>query len=125
MDRKTEKRAFERIPLDLIIQVTARDSEGKIYRERSVLTDISGEGAKFLTDKPDAYFVGQDLEMIIYLPGAKKLNALMRGRATVVRIDAPKVTGMQGAARKTGIAVTFKTWLGFERANRGTTGESR
>ena len=125
MDKKTDRRVFERFPLDFIIQVTARDGKGKKHRERSVLTDISGEGAKFLTGKPDAYFAGQALKMIIYLPGAKELKAFMRGRATVVRIDAPRDTGMKGEARKTGIAVAFETWLDFERADREITGKSR
>ena len=125
MDRKTERREFERFPLDFIIQVTGLDRKGKEHRERSILTDISGEGAKFLTGKPDTYFVGQDLEMIIYLPGAKELKAFMRGRATVVRIDAPRDTGMKGEARETGIAVAFEARLDFERGNREITGDSR
>ena len=125
MGRKTERREFERFPLDFVIQITARDNLGKKHRERSVLMDISGEGAKFLAGKPDIYFVGQDLEIVIYLPGVKKLRALMKGRATVVRIDAPRHAGMKGKARKTGIAVAFETWLDFERAERERTGESR
>ena len=87
MNSISDKRDFDRFPMEFVLEVSAKDSEGKEFDEKTVLEDISGEGAKFITQQAGKYFPGQSLEVTIYLPGPNDVKADMRGTATVVRID--------------------------------------
>ena len=117
MNNKSDRRAFNRFPMEFVLEVSSEDSEGKEFNERTVLNDISGDGAKFITQQTGKYFPGQSLEMTIYLPGPNDVKADMRGTATVVRIDSPSNSGIGEKSQEMSIAVTFDTPLHFERVD--------
>jgi len=122
MNNKSDRRAFNRFPMEFMLEVSSEDSEGKEFNEKTVLKDISGEGAKFITQQAGKYFPGQSLEMTIYLPGPNDVKADMRGKATVVRIDPSGNSGLGEKSQEMSIAVTFDTPLHFERVNVKTQG---
>jgi len=117
MNNKSDKREFNRFPLEFMLKVSAKDSEGKKYKENTVLKDISGEGAKFITQQTGKYFLGQSLEMTIYLPGPNDVKADVRGKATVVRIDPSNNSGISEKSQEMSIAVKLDAPLHFERVD--------
>lgn len=97
------------------MEVSAKDSSKKQFNEKTVLENISGGGAKFITRKMDKYYTGQELKMIFYLPRASNLEAFMKAKAKVIRIDhLNELVTNQKIAEKN-IAVQFETLLNFER----------
>jgi len=122
MNNKSDRRAFNRFPLEFMLEVAAEDSDGNKFNEKIVLEDISGDGAKFITQQAGKYFPGQSLKMTIYLPGPNDVKADMRGKATVVRIDPSGNSGIGEKSQEMSIAVTFDTPLQFERIDVKTQG---
>jgi hypothetical protein len=117
MNNKPDRRNFNRLPIKFIMEVAAEDSEGKKYKENTVLKDISGEGARFITQKADKYFLGQSLELTIHLPGSDEVKACMIGKATVVRVDSPTDSKIEHKSQEICIAVKLDTPLRFERVD--------
>lgn len=115
MNNSSDKREFERFPMEFVLEVAAEDVEGKTFNEKAVLKNISGGGAKFTTQQADKYFTGQSLEMTIYLPGTNNVKGHMKGKATVVRIDPLSDSGIGEKSRRFSVAVKFDTRLNFER----------
>ena len=118
MNNKPDRRKFHRFPITFIMEVVATDSEGKKYKENSVLKDIAGEGARFITfitQQTGKYFLGQSLKLTIHLPGSAEVKARMRGKATVVRIDPSSNSVTDGKSQTMSIAVKLDTPLRFER----------
>ena len=115
MEKESNKREFERLPIDFVLEVYSEDAEGKKFNDKAVLKDVSGGGAKFLTKKSDMYFPGQLLKTIILLPGADEMEAHMKAKATVVRIDPSNDSGKNNKTREHYIAVKFIAHLNFER----------
>ena len=122
MNNKPDRRNFNRFTIEFVMEVATEDIEGKKFNEKTMLKDISGEGAKFITQQARKYFPGQSLEMTIYLPGTNDVKADMRGKATVVRIDSPSNSGLGEKSQEMSIAVTFDTPLHFERVDVKTQG---
>jgi hypothetical protein len=112
MNHESDRRDFDRFPIAFAIEVSGKDRAGRAHRERTILSDISGGGARFITQHPDRYFPNQPLDLTIYLPGTKEVKAQMRGEARVVRIgdsdDVPEGGGIS-------IAVKLYTCLQFKR----------
>jgi len=77
MDDRSDRRKFDRFPIDFVLEVYSEDVEGKKFKDKPVLEDISGEGAKFLTQNSDMYFPGQLLEITVFLPGTDEVEAHM------------------------------------------------
>ena len=117
MNNKSDRRAFNRFPMEFVLEVSSKDSERKEFNEKTMLEDISGEGARFITQQVGKYFQGQSLEVTIYLPGTNDVKADMRGKATVVRIDSPSNSGLGKKIREMGIAIKLDAPLHFERVN--------
>jgi hypothetical protein len=115
MKKNTERREFDRYPVKLVMKVTATDTEGIDYEEQTFLENISGGGAKFGSLLTDRYFLGQQLELLIDLPGTSDVKACMRAEATVVRIEPSTDSGLQQDSGEGGIAVQFDSRLNFER----------
>jgi len=111
MHSKSDKREFERLPIDFVLEVYSEDVEGKKIEDKAVLKDISGEGAKFLTQKPDMYFPGQLLEITVFLPETDEMEAHMKAKATVVRIDPSNDSEKANKSRGRDIAIKFETHL--------------
>jgi hypothetical protein len=113
MNQEPDRRGFDRFPIEFVIEVSGKDNDGRTHKEKTTLQDISGEGAKFITQHPDRYFQGQNLELVIYLPGTNEVKAQMRGKARVVRIgDSENIAEGGGIS----IAVKLFTSLQFKRA---------
>ena len=117
MNNKPDRRNFNRFPITFRMEVAAKDSEGKKYQENTVLKDISGEGAKFITQKAGKYFLGQSLGLTIHLPGSDEVKARMRGKATVVRVDSPTDSKIEHKSQTISIAVKLDAPLHFERVD--------
>ena len=117
MNNKPERREFDRFPVEFVMEVVGEDNEGKKFNEKTVLKDISGGGAKFITQQAGKYFLGQALEIIIYLPDTDEVKAYMRGTATVLRIDPSSNKDIGEKSQEMSIAVRFDTSLHFERVD--------
>lgn len=115
MNNKPDRRNFNRFPIEFVMEVSAEDIEGKKYKENTILKDISGEGARFITQQASKYFPGQSLEMTIHLPGSDEVKARMRGKATVMRIDSPSDSEVEDKNQEFSIAVKLDAPLHFER----------
>ena len=115
MDCQQDRRAFDRFPIEFEIDVTIDNVEMAKHKEKALLINISGEGVKFVTRKTDKYFLGQELEISINLPGNHDVKARMRGTATVVRIDPPINSSIPEKNEEMGIAVKINNRLYFER----------
>ena len=122
MNSISDKRDFNRFPMEFMLEVAAEDSDGNKFNEKTVLNDISGEGARFITQQTGKYFPGQSLKMTIYLPGPNDVKADMRGKATVVRIDPSGNSGMEDKSKEVCIAVKLDAPLHFERIDVKTQG---
>ena len=66
MNNKSDRRDFDRFPIEFEIEVAAQDSEGKKYSENTILRNISGGGARFITQQASKYFTGQPLEVTVF-----------------------------------------------------------
>lgn len=117
MNNGPDRRDFDRFPAQFEIEVAAQDSEGRKWSEKTILKDISGGGAQFITQQVGKYFTGQLLEMTVFLTGTDMVEARMKGKATVVRIDPSSNSGIGEKTRGAGIAVKLDTPLHFERAD--------
>ena len=116
MNNTPERRAFNRFPVEFVMEVVAEESEGKKFNEKTMLKNISGGGAKFITQQADKYFPGQSLEITIHLPGSDEVKARMRGKATVLRIDSPTDSKIEHKSQAISIiAVKLDAPLHFER----------
>jgi len=115
MTDNTDRRGFERFSMEFVVEVASKDVEEKIFNEKAVLKDISGGGAKLITRNAQRYFLGQLLDLKIYLPGTDDVKGYMKGDATVMRIDPFDSSGIDEKNQGTGIAVEFNDWLNFER----------
>jgi hypothetical protein len=115
MDLKSDRRAFNRSPIELEIELSDETMGRKTFKERAFLLNISGEGAKFVTRKADRYFIDQQLDVSIHLPDSNEVKACMRGKATVVRIDQTNSANRGENSGEMGIALKFNSRLNFER----------
>lgn len=111
VNKNPDKRKFNRFPLEFELEVSARGKKRETHVEKTTLRDISGGGAKFITRHAEKYFPGQSLEMVIYLPRAGGVTASMRGKATVVRIEASSNSGVGEKSRGIGDSVNVAARL--------------
>lgn len=115
MTDNADRRGFERFLMEFVVEVASKDIKEKIFNEKVVLKDISGGGAKFITRNARRYFLGQLLDLKIYLPGTDDVKGYMKGEATVVRIDPFDSSGIDEKNQDAGIAIEFNSWLNFGR----------
>lgn len=86
MNSHSDKRDFDRFPIEFEMEVIGTDPKGKKFFEKTRLKDVSGGGVSFVPILVGNYFTGQPLELKIYLPGAGNLSACLEGSAKVIRI---------------------------------------
>jgi hypothetical protein len=115
MNNKPDRRDFDRFPIAFLMEVAATDNKGNKYKEKTVLKNISGEGAKFITKQTGKYFPGQSLELTIYLPGSAEVKARMSAKATVMRLDPLSNSKIDGRSQMISIAIKLDTPLHFAR----------
>lgn len=118
MEDRPDRREFKRFLIEFETDITATDIKGKTFHDRTVLKNVSGNGANLLTQLTESYYGGQVLEMVISFPGTKDVSACMKADATVIRIDA--VDGSQPGREppQKRIALSFDSQLHFERLDR-------
>jgi len=124
MAEKPERREVSRFRIDLITQVSAKSADGKIFREETLLRNMSGGGANFITRQADRYFQGQRLDIKINLPGTVDLKAFLQGTATVSRIEPLPDSDLRQAARRYAVAVVIAVPLQFIRKGAGVRAEN-
>ncbi|MEW6670253.1 MAG: PilZ domain-containing protein [Thermodesulfobacteriota bacterium] len=115
MTEKSERRTDKRFRIDLITQVTAISADGEIFTENTLLRNMSGGGASFVTRLADRYFQGQRLDISIELPGTAELKASLQGTATVSRVEPLPDSGQRQDARRYSVAVVIAVPLQFVR----------
>lgn len=119
MAEKVERREDNRFRIDLATQVTAISADGQTFSEKTLLCNMSGGGASFITHQPDRYFQGQHLHIKIDLPGTVDLKASLQGTATVSRIEPLPGSDPRQAARRYAVAVAVAAPLKFIRKDAG------
>jgi len=115
MSTNADTRQFQRFPIDFKIEVVAHDRNGEAHKENTILEDISGEGARFLTENAERYFVEQSLEVSIFLPGTDEVQATMKGTAKVVWIGPCSNAASRGKAQPVCIAIKLDSPLYLKR----------
>lgn len=119
MAEKSERREDSRFRIDLITQVTAKSADGKTFSEKTLLRNMSGGGANFITSQAERYFQGQLLNIKIDLPGTVDLKASLQGTATVSRIEPLPDSDPRQAVRRYAVAVVIAVPLQFIRKDAG------
>ena len=114
MNKISDRRKFDRFPMDYILEVFFWDMNGKKIEDTVVSKEFSGEGATFLTQKAGIYFLGQSLELTVFLPETDAMKACMKAKATVLRIEPFQDSINTSENRDCTIAVEFKAGLKFE-----------
>lgn len=107
MHNNSEKRKSKRILLNFMLEVSANDIEGNKYIDDALLSNVSAGGAKFITRQSHKYFLGQPLEITIYLPRTNDVHAYLKGTATVVRTYLQKAPDDGEESEEVGVAVSF------------------
>jgi hypothetical protein len=87
MEGTADNRAFPRLRTDFVMEVVAEAPSGGKCVDRALLWDVSGGGAKFMTEDARGYFPGQAIEIAICLPGTSDTGACMKGKGTVLRVE--------------------------------------
>jgi len=113
-----DRRAFERHPLEFEVDVsTVSDTAHPI--EKTVLNNISGNGACFLSNRPESYSIGQRIALDIRMPGTHKTDVRMEGQATIAWIgDAQAVEA--GKAHRVPVGISMDNPLSFQQSPRDT-----
>jgi hypothetical protein len=109
-----DRRQFKRFLLEFEIEVIAKNLKTEAFRDRTLLKNISGEGANFITHQSGSYYIGQPLELIIYLPATKEVKGCVKAKATVVRMESASPSAKVPASRMN-IALKLETPFSFER----------
>ncbi len=115
MSNPSDKREFNRFPIDFVLEISTKDIEGREFIDNAVLKDISGGGAKFLTQKPEKYFLGQSLDIYINMPGTGDVSAKMKTSATIVRIDQVDQSKSEPKNTEVTVSIKYNAHLNFER----------
>lgn len=79
-----DQREFERYMLQFGVEIY--DAATGMLIETARLKDVSGSGIRFLSTHPDAYVPGQEISLVIRLPGTDTMAAHMYGHGAVVWI---------------------------------------
>lgn len=111
----SDQRGFDRYAVSFPVIVAGRDAKGMENHEKTVLHDISGSGAMFMSRSPERYYPGQVVKISIMLDGTNEVRARIRTEATVIRINRNKTDSGDSDAPSIGIAVQFDRSFEFER----------
>lgn len=115
-NRRSDQRGFNRYAVSFPVVISGTDVKGIESQEKTVLHDISGSGAMFVSKSPERYYPGQLLKISIMLDGTNDVRARIRTEATVVRIHHNDQPGMIAEpVPGNGIAVQFDRSFEFER----------
>jgi len=118
-DHIADRRAFERHPLEFEVDISTVSGTEKHPVERTVLNDISGDGACFLSNRPESYSTGQRIVLNIHMPGSGKMDVCMEGQATIVWIGGAQTTG-SGKTQQAPVGISMDSLLSFQQSPRDT-----
>jgi len=118
-DHIEDRRAFERHPLEFEVAVSSVSGTAEHPIEKTLLNNISGDGACFLSNRPESYSIGQRIALDICMPGTHKTDACMAGQATVIWIgDAPEDEA--GKTHRVSVGISMDNPLSFQQNPRDT-----
>jgi hypothetical protein len=115
MSIHNDRRRFDRHSIDFRVEIISRDRQGRDHKEMTALDEVSGEGARFLTENAERYFVEQSLEVSIFLPGTDEVQASMKGTAKVVWIGPCSNAAAIGEPQPACVAVKLDSPLYLKR----------
>jgi hypothetical protein len=118
INNNAEKREFKRFLIEFVLEIAAKDAHGREFVDKTISRNISGGGAKFLTHKADKYFQDQILEMIFIMPGTGDVNAHMKAKGRVIRVETSSDQFNSEKNYSACVAIVFETLLNFERVYR-------
>ncbi|MDQ7010420.1 MAG: PilZ domain-containing protein [Mariprofundaceae bacterium] len=112
-ENPSENRTFERFAVEFEIEVSVLDGEDVVASETGVLSNVSGGGICFSSNRPELYSVGKRVIVTIRLPGTDAIEAAMTGRGTVIWVGAE-----DSDARRARVGIMTDTPLSFDRNTR-------
>jgi len=118
-DHIEDRRTFERHLLAFEVDVSTVSGTAKHPIERTILNDISSDGACFLSNRPEVYSIGQRIALNIHMPGTHKTDAHMEGQATIAWIGGTQTTEA-GKAHRVSVGIFMDKPLSFQQSLRGT-----
>jgi hypothetical protein len=118
------KRGYDRFPLEFEVLVSFIDNTGEAFYDKAALHDISGNGAMFFTRMHEKYYIGQALQLKIYLAGTDDVRGCIKTESTVVRIQKANGDDQDHGFSMMGIAVKLHKTFEFERVDKNVFGES-
>ncbi|MFP3980967.1 MAG: PilZ domain-containing protein [Desulfobacterales bacterium] len=114
-EKSLEQRDFNRYCVSFPVMVSGNDPHRQPFEEKSLLKDVSGSGALFISSSPGKYFPGQLLRISIQLDAADDVRARIYNEASVVRIHPPEPVDDDLSGRAQRIAIKFHCAFDFER----------
>jgi len=118
-DHIEDRRTFERHPLAFEVDVSTVSGTAKHPIEKTVLNNISGDGACFLSDRPESYSIGQRIALNIRMPGTHKADVHMEGQATIAWIGDAQAT-KSGKTHQVSVGISMDKPLSFQQSPRDT-----
>jgi hypothetical protein len=125
IDENLYQRDFDRFPVKFEVQTNFIDADGEELEDRADLHDISGSGAMFLTRIPEKYYLGQTLQLKIFLAGTEDVRACIKSESSVVRMQKIYDAESNDNGPTIGIAVKFQKAFEFERVDKNVFGGNR
>lgn len=125
IDQNLYQRDFDRFPIEFEARINFIDKDGEELEDRAELHDISGSGAMFITRIPEKYYLGQTLQLKIFLAGTDDVRACIKSESSVVRMQNIYIAESKDAPPLIGIAVKFQKTFEFERVDKNIFGENR
>ncbi len=108
------KRENERHSLGFEVEISTISGTATNPIEKTILRDISGSGASFLSNKSASYSIGQKIILVIHMPGTQKTDARMQGHATIAWISQAKEN--EAGAQQASIGVSMDSLLSFQQS---------
>jgi hypothetical protein len=84
-EQDKQRREFERYGFRAHVEIS--DAASGTLIESARLKDVSGGGVSFLSTKPEAYERGQEVAVVIRMPGTDTMMAYMRGHGSVAWVS--------------------------------------
>lgn len=113
--KSLEQRDFDRYQVAFPIMVSGADPGNQAFEEKSLLQDVSGSGARFISAFPGRYYPGQLLQISILLDASDDVRACIHNEASVVRIHPPEPEDIEVSSQTQRIAIKFHSAFDFER----------
>lgn len=110
-----ERRNYRRKDLDFYIHIRGENLLGKPFEEKTRLLNISGGGAQFISSANNNYFMDQELEASVVLPGTREVKGCLNTTATVIRLSNGVVEDPSAQDGILRISVKFKKHFKLKR----------